>query len=1047
MKLKHFGLILILMVCGCYTNAQTWMNGFSYRKKITINKSKVVAKTIVYTPSNIVDYDLVDFPVLIDLTDNDLIYYPGTCGNKIQDANGRDISFALSTAPATPLNFQVERYEPTSGRLVCWVKISSLAANKTATTATSIYLYYGSSSSGNLHNPYGSAALGAWNNDYTKVVHLNELNQATGLQNLSSAGASSEQAFKPAKVGDGIDLNEGSNAFNAGLEESTTVSISTWIKPAAVGRDQVIMTNDSLGRGGYQLKLNSANKLVFDVFRGASAPGGITGGLTALSAGTWYHVYALFSGTVATIYLNGTAVGSGSVSTFRLGAGGTLKIGRSRLGTNKFYGMIDEIRVQKINTGTEWITTEYNNQNDPASFYTIAAEEYNPSGFYRFTGSGNQWNLASNWSTASIPGANANVVIAAGKSARYSGTGSNQLNKLIVEQGGSLTLSSDLQFGCISQVAAGGKVMLTNGATLTFSSNLLNNGLIASDDSGGTVKFAGSQELQEYGGIGTLKIPSLKVDQLLAQSNLLLNSTVQVTGFVDVKKGILNANGNLKLLATSATNTAAVLPIADPSSASIIGQVTVEQFISGSYPSPATARGWRLLSSPVYTGISGGNKEFDLLALKNVIFITGNGGLLNGFDPSPLNGGTIYTHDQSLPGTLSQKYIPIKNTNDKIPLGKGIYVFSRGNKTIENAYAQQIEHAPFSNPASYTIQHRGQLFTGNLIVSLSNRKTGAEGDGFNLVGNPYASPLRWGSITKSGVLPFIWQFDPLNNAYIVSDAPETIIPLGSAFFVKVVTTDAQGLLTFTENAKYTSAIPALPYLMSGKSTAANGLPDIVFRLKISKEDFSQSYVLKLKDGGRDEVTDEDALKLGEGIVNIGGIAGNAKLAIDERSLPIALKNIDIYVKVSATGNYKLSIDGINSNLIRAFLVDHYLGIQREIGTDTLLYDFLADKNIPTTEGDSRFKLLVKPKEADSENKMEIAVFPNPFHDQLKLRTTVESGMACYLEIKNVIGNTVLRQGLRGSMEVNTNNLPVGMYLLQLISSEGKKIKTIKILKN
>jgi hypothetical protein len=41
-------------------------------------------------------------------------------------------------------------------------------------------------------------------------------------------------------------------------------------------------------------------------------------------------------------------------------------------------GWIDEVRISKINQSQQWISTEYNNQNDPYSFVSIGPEESSP---------------------------------------------------------------------------------------------------------------------------------------------------------------------------------------------------------------------------------------------------------------------------------------------------------------------------------------------------------------------------------------------------------------------------------------------------------------------------------------------------------------------------------------------------------------------------------------------------------------------------------------------------------------------------------------------
>ena len=43
-----------------------------------------------------------------------------------------------------------------------------------------------------------------------------------------------------------------------------------------------------------------------------------------------------------------------------------------------FKCQLDEIRVMNIPLGSDWITTEYNNQNDPLNFINIGSEESGP---------------------------------------------------------------------------------------------------------------------------------------------------------------------------------------------------------------------------------------------------------------------------------------------------------------------------------------------------------------------------------------------------------------------------------------------------------------------------------------------------------------------------------------------------------------------------------------------------------------------------------------------------------------------------------------------
>ena len=183
------------------------------------------------------------------------------------------------------------------------------------------------------------------------------------------------------------------------------------------------------------------------------------------------------------------------------------------------------------------------------------------------------------------------------------------------------------------------------------------------------------------------------------------------------------------------------------------------------------------------------------------MFVTGKGGPANGFDASPNNGSTIYTHDQSLPGTLAQKYVPIVSLSTMQRSGMGFFLFSRGDRSLPDAYARQITQPPFMNAPPYVITYTGTLFNGDVRVMVYRSNRPEDGDGFNLLGNPYPSPIRWGSLEKQNLSPFIWLFDPVNNSYRSTDDPDEIIPMGTGFFVRVVEGERSGSVLFTENAK------------------------------------------------------------------------------------------------------------------------------------------------------------------------------------------------------------------------------------------------------
>lgn len=777
-------LFVILCFGGMGVFAQSWMPGYEFRKKITFDKTKIEGDFIGSAPK--VELDVPDFPVLVELQDEAFKYRTvSSCDGIVYDVMGRNVAFATAAAPGVKLSFQIESYDPVLGKYRCWVKIPLLAAMKTTTPATEIYFYYGGSA---LHDSYSTAGLNTWNNEYTAVWHMNGENSDLGSINVRSAIAAehlmahgmNDAGVVTGKIGNAMELNGTDQYLRTAGNTNNAFTITAWVKWNGGSSIQMIATNDSIGsaRMGWQFQIRPDGKFEIVTYRSASLFYTSTASL-AITPGVWNHVVCSYSitGTNSSlvIIINGASAGSAGGAGLRLSSpGGYFSVGRNKGGSQYFNGAIDELRLYNVAKPIYWIRNEYRNQIDPSSFYSVGIEEYSPS-WATFTGAANtNWATTANWLNSVKPVAGGKLRISAGKTTKVTGA-DIAFGQLVLEAGAVLSSAVNLQLNCNVKLGAGASLMMDIGKKLTLAGNGLN-----------------------LSGAGTVHTEELEVNAGSASSEVFLDAEIKISKSLKLSRGLLNANGKLTLLSSSQSNTAVLLPIADGNVASVTGDVNVQSFIDGSFPEPSSGRGWRLLSSPV---MHGGLYAYHLKDFKAHIFVTGSGGAANGFDDSPKNGATIYTHDQSLPGMLSQKYLAVANMQAAVPLGRGVYVYSRGSRFVPDAFRDQIMVQPFSNPAPYVLTYKGKLFVGDLNVQVFNRNTGGEGDGFNLLGNPYASPIKWGALDKVNVGPFVWLFDPLNGTYVVSDDPDMVIPAGSGFFVKVMNGFTSGSVKFNEQAK------------------------------------------------------------------------------------------------------------------------------------------------------------------------------------------------------------------------------------------------------
>jgi len=1040
------------------------MSGYSYRKKITIDKSKVVPTTF-NSGTTVVKQDLLNFPVLIVLQDDDLIHRTGSCGNKISSIEGKDISFALTASPSVPLNFQLEQYDPETGTLSCWVRIALLSASGTPTLPTSLYFYYGSAL---LHDPFDVSGTNVWSGEFSRIWHLKpDLAPSTckdaqsGFSSKSLTGSPdvSSSNFVNAKIGKGIRLDQ--HAFlQAEKDTSTAFTISAWINVQPLETDQVIIASDSLDgafRNGYIFKINVQGDLVLEFYRSKTVSQ-VTVPLTA-NGSAWHLINITISGTQLSVLVNG--IQKAGINSLRMGLPGAIRIGMDKQNTGHYSGIIDEIRIQKAVKKTEWFRTQYVNQDNPAQFYTVSEEEYNPVIFAKFTGTvSTLWNLPANWSNGVVPGPDHHIIISENRTAH---TGNNEISvgKLILKSGAMIYLNGHLTINCDTKVETGAQIKLNDQSSLKFKGDVINNGSILSSLTSGKLSFTGSRNLQTLSGSGTVKVYHFENDQSSPENQLALNSVLQVFDRLQLKRGILNAGGNLTLLASPVTGTASLLPV-DPPEATIYGIVQIQQYVSGGFPLPATARNWRLMASPVYNHITNGIKTYNISAYKKSMFITGPGGTVNGFDPSPLNSGTVYTHNQALNGNLSQKYTAISDIQTEIQLGKGLYVFSRGSRNEPNAYVTQIEQKPFSNPDAYYITYAGEVFTGELHMGLNNKNSRDTGDGFNLLGNPYPSPLLWGSLSKTNLSSFIWQYDPVNRDYVVNDGVNTMIPAGTAFFVRVKDGEVSGSLTFAESAKYheetaVTTFSQIPDKRSEKNPFANNTaagstwPEYNMKITLGKGEFNQEYKVKFKAGMNNGIDDNDAPKIAEGFVNISSLVNDVKLAMEERNLPEKPDKIQLYTSVWDSGNYQIKIK-ISTALRRIMdikLVDSNSKKEvRSIESDTVL-NFAFTKEEPG----NRFSIILSPKanSLTTEKKDDhILVYPNPVSDRIFIRSILPESVKTRFVITNLSGKVLYTQFLtiqQTAISIDCQGLKKGIYLVNIYPlNKSNSIKSIKIIR-
>ena len=320
--------------------------------------------------------------------------------------------------------------------------------------------------------------------------------------------------------------------------------------------------------------------------------------------------------------------------------------------------------------------------------------------------------------------------------------------------------------------------------SLDFANLTLSNSAVASNKTfgSGTTTVSGNLTVNI---LGTIAVPTTQNITLKPGAKLIINS---VTAFPTP-----TTTGKL-ILQSDATGTASIAAVA--TGASIVGNVTVQQYI------PAGFRKFRLLSHPF-------NAAQSLSQLTDDINITGNtvGTSLNigqtvgyGFTKTSTNNPSAYFFNTATAngGVVNDAgwNAFLDDSTKNWRKGQGIRVMVRGRRNQSNSL-----NGFDTVPRAVTIDMTGAVNFGADTIKLITGGVGATAN-FNLVGNPYPSPVDIGAVLNAttNIGSSIYLRNPQTGNYItVNPIPASyIIPAYSAFFVKA---NAATNLIFNESNK------------------------------------------------------------------------------------------------------------------------------------------------------------------------------------------------------------------------------------------------------
>tara|TARA_R110002124_G_scaffold286310_1_gene466825 strand:- start:200 stop:8185 length:7986 start_codon:yes stop_codon:yes gene_type:complete len=331
------------------------------------------------------------------------------------------------------------------------------------------------------------------------------------------------------------------------------------------------------------------------------------------------------------------------------------------------------------------------------------------------------WDLATNWSSGSVPVPSDKVLIPANPSAGNEqpvvNTTNTTITQLSIESGASVTVSGGKELIVTGELSGEGEVLGSNTDSVTVGGDL---GI--SDMSVGYVKLDGSnnQDVTTPNDYVNLELDNTNGADFFA--NLTISDSLKLTNGILFMPTGTNLIANSKLYGS--------------------GNIRMQRRISGS-------RGWRVLSSPFNTTYG------DFL----------DGTLTQGYTGSTLGAAAqdslqpnVLTYLETFEGTDNQRYRAPGNITDNVVQGQGVFVFVFGSIAADSRY---------NDPLPDTLDVQGQEWNGDdTEVDFGITYTAAADTGWNLIGNPFLATIDWDDSpnwTKTNVESTIYIWDPASN--------------------------------------------------------------------------------------------------------------------------------------------------------------------------------------------------------------------------------------------------------------------------------------------
>lgn len=599
---------------------------------------------------------------------------------------------------------------------------------------------------------------------------------------------------------------------------------------------------------------------------------------------------------------------------------------------------------------------------------------------------------------------------------------------------GALTLSA-------AKLNIGSNTLTLNGDFNGSSAGCLIGGTTANLTIGGSGALSTSLFFENNGAATDSTLQNFIVNR--SGQTITLGNKLMMLGTLTPTAGTLVSGGNL-IIASNSTATATVWS----GSGTITGQVKVQRFI------PSSERRWRFLSSQV--------NSTTLADWQGEIHVTGSLGAVNGFDPTSSNQPSVYTYNETqISGDLNYGWESAKHIDSPVTAAKGYRVFVRGTRDAGRL------NGTITTQDEVTLDVIGTLTSGNVTMNPTFTSSDVlSNDGWNLLGNPYASAIDWNQFHDAGrsgidpdysgtdyahLDPTVYIYNAASNAYVSYNALSSgsltngIIPSGAAFWVKAT---AAGPSMLLRESHKTSSVPLSVHKADPGS-------DFTIRL-VRNESNYDDLIIKYMSEAQPEYDAYDIKKMFGPDVNLAsGIGMNTHMTLDARPNRTSGDTIQLCSWMKSDGDYTFEFYNIDSFAPgkEVYFLDLLLKQQINVRSDKK-YAFHFDLFDPNQYGIERFLLIIGDRVPgtgiwEKQDKTRSSIFAYPQITSNRLTLMGLQPKQAEIEIRDMHGRLLqelTKTGNTDQMEIDLSGYPAGAYLIWVQQGLFEKPQVLKCFK-